>query len=192
VTENISVIDDAIAYLGQDIANKLTQANLSVCTAESLTGGMVGDTIVNVPGASKYYKGGVIAYLDMVKHTILHVNSELLRAKGDVHPDVAYEMAVGARGLFGANCAISTTGYAGPYSEFGEEVGLVYICVLTEKRHLVKEFRFLADEKYRPWFDVAINNVQNNAQNDTAAIDVRKIIRHLAVIEGLRLLSANI
>ncbi len=85
-----------------------------VATAESLTGGDVGGAICTVPGASAYYRGGVISYAYEVKAQVLGVDAQLLAREGAVHPAVAVQMAVGAARVCGADYAVSTTGVAGP------------------------------------------------------------------------------
>jgi len=77
-----------------------------VATAESLTGGDVGGAICTVPGASAYYRGGVISYAYEVKAQVLGVDAQLLAREGAVHPAVAVQMAVGAARVCGADYAV--------------------------------------------------------------------------------------
>ena len=74
---------------------------VQVATAESLTGGDVGGAICTVPGASAYYRGGVISYAYEVKAQVLGVDAQLLAREGAVHPAVAVQMAVGAARVCG-------------------------------------------------------------------------------------------
>ena len=87
---------------------------MQVATAESLTGGDVGGAICTVPGASAYYRGGVISYAYEVKARVLGVDAQLLATEGAVNPEVAAQMAAGAARVCGADYAVSTTGVAGP------------------------------------------------------------------------------
>ncbi len=105
-----------------------TKKNLKIATAESCTGGLLGDEITNISGASKYYLGGVIAYSNDIKMKVLNVKKETLENHGAVSRECAEEMARGVAKLFNADVAIATTGIAGPRGGSKEKpVGLVYI-----------------------------------------------------------------
>jgi nicotinamide-nucleotide amidase len=95
--------------------------------AESCSGGLLAARITDLPGASAYMAGGVVAYSDEAKAELLGVDPELIAAKGAVSPEVAEAMAVGALERFGADVAVSITGIAGP--EGGSERKPVgYVC----------------------------------------------------------------
>ena len=108
----------------QEIVRILTERGQKLCVAESLTGGMMSDCIVKVPGASKVFLGGVVSYDESIKEKVLGVQAETLQMHTAVSDETAREMAAGVRRLMGADYALSATGYAGPD---GEDVGLVYI-----------------------------------------------------------------
>lgn len=108
----------------QEIVKALTARGKTLCAAESLTGGLLSDSIVSVPGASKVFLGGVVSYDERMKEKILGVKAETLAKYTAVSSQTACEMASGVRNLMGADYALSATGYAGPD---GEDVGLVYI-----------------------------------------------------------------
>ena len=114
---------------------------VQVATAESLTGGDVGGAICTVPGASAYYRGGVISYAYEVKAQVLGVDAQLLAREGAVHP----EMAVGAARVCGADYAVSTTGVAGPDPADGQPVGTVYIGVCSPGGSEVFERHYSGD-----------------------------------------------
>lgn len=114
-----------------DVLRALDARGWSVATAESLTGGLVVAAIVEVPGASSQLRGGVTAYATDVKASVLGVDARLLELEGPVHPDVAAQMAEGARRVLGADVGIATTGVAGPDPQNGSPVGTVYIAVTT-------------------------------------------------------------
>lgn len=104
---------------------------LTVATAESLTAGWIAAAIADVPGASAVLRGGVVGYHNQVKQDVLGVDAGLLRERGSVDPEVARQMAEGARRICAADIAISSTGVAGPEAHDGKEVGTVYIGYAT-------------------------------------------------------------
>lgn len=101
----------------------------TLAVAESLTGGMVAATLVEVPGASRVLRGGVVAYATELKHELLGVDADLLAAHGAVHPEVAAQMAQGVRARLGADVGLATTGVAGPDPQDGQPVGTVFVAV---------------------------------------------------------------
>jgi PncC family amidohydrolase len=109
------------------IGELLTRSNLTVATAESLTGGLVGQLITSVPGASSYYRGGVIAYATDTKQSVLGVDGGLLAKEGPVSAAVARAMASGATRLLSASVGIATTGVAGPTEQDGHPVGTLFV-----------------------------------------------------------------
>lgn len=115
---------------------------LRLAVAESLTGGLLADAVVSVPGASKVFSGGVVAYDTALKHSLLGVDQELLQANGPVDPTVAKQMASGVRracavprssdsAAISADIGLATTGVAGPDPDpaTGQAVGTVWIGV---------------------------------------------------------------
>ncbi|MEO9246714.1 CinA family protein [Citricoccus nitrophenolicus] len=109
------------------VVHGLISRGLTVATAESLTAGLLAATLAEVPGASGTLQGGVIAYQNHVKQDLLGVDADLLARHGAVHPEVARQMAEGARRTAGADLGISTTGVAGPEPHQGQPVGTVYV-----------------------------------------------------------------
>ncbi|NUL48930.1 nicotinamide-nucleotide amidohydrolase family protein [Cellulosimicrobium funkei] len=109
------------------VVHGLIGRGLTVATAESLTAGLLAATLAEVPGASGTLQGGVIAYQNHVKQDLLGVDADLLARHGAVHPEVARQMAEGARRATGADLGISTTGVAGPEPHQGQPVGTVYV-----------------------------------------------------------------
>lgn len=126
------------------LLDRLRERGWSVATAESLTGGLVASALVEIAGASESLRGGVVAYDTRVKSSLLGVDSGLLEARGAVDPDVATQMARGARralradGL-DADVGIATTGVAGPAPADGQPVGRVYVAVSTPDGDDVRE-----------------------------------------------------
>ena len=86
----------------------------TVSTAESCTGGRIAEAIIAVPGASKYFKGGIISYVNEIKESLLAVDHQLLEEKTAVCEEVAIAMVKGACRTLNTDYAISATGIAGP------------------------------------------------------------------------------
>lgn len=110
---------------------KLLQAkNLSLSTAESCTGGRVAAAITSVAGCSEYFKGSVVAYSNEVKMGLLGVSAETLEKWGAVSRETVIEMAEGAMKALKTDCAIATSGIAGPGGGTAEKpVGTIWIAV---------------------------------------------------------------
>jgi nicotinamide-nucleotide amidase len=96
------------------VGELLRERGKTLATAESCTGGLLGNRLTNVPGSSTYYSGGVVAYSNKLKEKLLGVSRTTLSMFGAVSEETAREMAIGARRLTGADIAIATTGIAGP------------------------------------------------------------------------------
>jgi nicotinamide-nucleotide amidase len=110
--------------------------------AESCTGGLVADALVNVSGASACFKGGIVAYANAVKETLLNVPSAVLTEHGAVSRECVEAMARGVCHALQCDCAISTTGIAGPEGGTPEKpVGLVYVGAVCNGICAVKELR---------------------------------------------------
>lgn len=123
-------LPDPVAGLLARIASACAARGLRVATAESCTGGLIGHLITQVPGASAWYVGGVIAYANEVKAGSLGVPEPLFAAHGAVSEPVARAMAEGARTIFGVDLAVSVTGIAGPGGATpAKPVGLTWVAV---------------------------------------------------------------
>ena len=117
----------------------------TVAVAESLTGGLLAATIVDVAGASAAFRGGLIVYATDLKATLAGVPLPLLDANGPVDPSVAAALAAGARERCGADWGIATTGVAGPEPQAGQPVGRVYIAVAGAGEPNVRELDLTGD-----------------------------------------------
>ena len=120
--------------LAKQVGNLLRSRGLFLATAESCTGGLVGDWITNIPGSSDYYLGGVVAYANSAKMELLGVPAGILAHYGAVSAEVVLEMARGARNLLKRNTppervvGLSVSGVAGPSGGTPEKpVGLVWV-----------------------------------------------------------------
>jgi len=100
--------------ISREISQLLWEREKTVSTAESCTGGRIAEAIISVPGASKYFKGGVISYVNEVKESLLGVSHQTLEEKTAVCEEVAVQMVQGACRTLGTDYAISATGIAGP------------------------------------------------------------------------------
>ena len=121
-------------------------AGKRLATAESLTGGGIGQAITSVSGASAVFAGGIISYTNEVKRSVLGVPVETLNTFGAVSAPVARAMAEGARGVIGADVAVAVTGLAGPDGdEFGNPVGTVFIGYADGHTAFAREYHFDGD-----------------------------------------------
>lgn len=115
--------------MAAELHAELSRRHAMIATAESLTGGALGDLISAGPGASATYLGGVVSYATAVKLKLLGVTERTVTEHGVVSGECAAEMAMGVLELLGADYAVSTTGVAGPTEQEGKPVGRVYIGV---------------------------------------------------------------
>jgi nicotinamide-nucleotide amidase len=112
-----------------ELVAALKKRGETVATAESLTGGLVAALLTSVPGSSAVVRGGLVVYATPLKHELADVDEKLLAEHGAVHPDVAAQLADGARVVCGATWGIGLTGVAGPDPQDGIEPGVVHIGV---------------------------------------------------------------
>ncbi len=128
----------------EDVVGKLLIKNRkTIATAESCTGGLIGDRLTNISGSSLYYKGGIVAYSNSVKEKTIGVKKETLDSAGSVSEETALEMARGIRNKLNADIGLSTTGIAGPKGGTKEKpVGLVYIAISYDRGEKVYRFTF--------------------------------------------------
>ncbi len=122
------------------IVTRAIARGVTLATAESLTGGAVAERIVRVPGASRAFRGGIVAYDDALKSALLGVDESLLRAHGAVSEQVARAMALGACERLDVDYAVATTGIAGPTGATATKpVGLVWVAVAERGGAVVTE-----------------------------------------------------
>ena len=120
----------------------------TLATAESCTGGMIGQMLTDIPGSSAVFKGGIISYCNEIKHKLLNVPTQMLDQFGAVSAPVAEAMAQGARSVLNTDVAVSVTGLAGPSGdEFGNPVGTVYIGYADANTCLSRHFVFSGDRE---------------------------------------------
>ncbi|MDD5361614.1 MAG: competence/damage-inducible protein A [Ignavibacteria bacterium] len=128
----------------EDVAGRmLKERNLTLAAAESCTGGLLSGRITDIPGSSDYYIGGVCAYSNKIKTSVLGVSETTLENHGAVSENTAMEMASGIRLLFGSSIGISVTGIAGPGGGTEEKpVGLTYIGYSDDKKCFAVKWNF--------------------------------------------------
>ena len=130
----------------QDLVRGLADRHLSVAVAEGDTGGLLLEQLTAVPGSSGAILGGVVAYADALKVSVLHVPEVLLREHGSVSAAAAEAMASGVRELAGADLGVATTGIAGPGGATATKpVGLAYVAVASARGVEVREFTWRGD-----------------------------------------------
>jgi nicotinamide-nucleotide amidase len=121
--------------ISREISELLWEKEKTLATAESCTGGRIAEAIIAVPGASKYFKGGIISYVDEVKEKLLGASHELLEEKTAVCEEVAVQMVKGACKTLNTNYAIAATGFAGPGGGTKEiPVGTIWLACGNEGR----------------------------------------------------------
>lgn len=137
---------DRIASLAQRLHSLLADGRLTVATAESCTGGGVAAAITTVAGSSAYLLGGIVAYSNEAKQSLLGVPATILETRGAVSEETARAMAEGALRAFAADLAVSTTGIAGPSGATARKpVGLVYIARADAAGTVCQEHHFAGD-----------------------------------------------
>ena len=147
--------------LAEALGRRLTDAQLTVSTAESATGGLVGHRLTNVPGSSAYYQGSIVAYANAVKIKQLQVDAEAIATHGAVSEPVARQMAEGVRAALGTDIGVATTGVAGPGGgSDAKPVGTVWIGYADAHGTHAAHVRFVNDRK------------MNKALFATAALDM--------------------
>ena len=140
------------ASLEQAVGGLLTRLGRTVVTAESCTGGLIGQRLTAVPGSSSYFLGGVVTYTDQLKRELLGVPREVLEEHGAVSPEVVGWMASGAKKSLQADYALAVSGIAGPGGGTASKpVGLVYVGLAGEGDPEVKELRLPGDRERVRW-----------------------------------------
>lgn len=133
--------DDSVS-LEASVLELLKERDLTLTTAESLTGGLLAAKFTAVPGASDVFKQGFVTYCNRAKRKLLDVKKTTLKEYGAVSDRTAKEMAKNGVFATGADACVSLTGLAGPAAEEGKPVGLVYIACCYKNRTVVREYHF--------------------------------------------------
>ena len=132
-------------FLSKELSDKFWKEGLTLATAESCTAGNIAAVITAIPGSSHFYKGGIVAYSDEVKINLLGVNPETLEKQGAVSEETVIEMVKGAMKSMNSDCAVATSGIAGPTGGTPDKpVGTVWIA--AAKRDRVITMKATGDE----------------------------------------------
>lgn len=132
---SVSLVSERHATLAAEIHQLLTEKGKTLSLAESCTGGLLANQLVEFPGSSKYLHQGLVTYCNESKMKVLGVKEETLIAHGAVSPETVTEMAVGARSILDSDFALATSGVAGP--DGGTEakpVGMVAISLASREK----------------------------------------------------------
>ncbi|MBQ8269607.1 MAG: CinA family protein [Bacteroidaceae bacterium] len=123
-------MNEQVKIVAERVVERLLSRGYTIATAESCTGGSIAAAITGVPGCSAVFKGSVVAYCNEVKASVLGVSRETLSAHGAVSEDTVRQMALGVQSLLKADCAVATSGIAGPGGGTPEKpVGTVWVAV---------------------------------------------------------------
>ena len=145
--------DDSLESVVGDL---LRTRGLTVAVAESLTGGSLAARLIDVPGASEYVAGAIVAYSENAKRELLGVPQEVISGVGMVSAECARAMALGVRRLFGADVGVATTGVAGPDELEGKPAGTVFVGVSGPGEDAERGVRAPGDrEQVRRWSEQA-------------------------------------
>jgi PncC family amidohydrolase len=139
---------ESLRALAERIQAACERRRLTVAVAESCTGGLIADAITDIPGASAWFAGGVVAYSNAAKVRLLGVPAEVVEAHGAVSAQVAQAMARGACERFTAQVAVAVTGVAGPGGgTAAKPVGLTYVAIAGEVGVDVRRFIWPGDRQ---------------------------------------------
>ena len=142
------IVGEDCETLDELVHKTLTERGLTLATAESCTGGNIARLLTAQAGASAYFKGGVVAYSNEVKESVLGVKHSTLEAHGAVSEETVREMVEGVRQRMGTDLAIATTGVAGPDGGTPEKpVGAVWIAVADATHTEAKLLQFGANRR---------------------------------------------
>lgn len=124
-----------LSKFSQQLVQRLKDANQTLSTAESCTGGLIAKSVTDISGCSAVFFGGCVTYTNEVKTKLLGVDPQIFRTHTEVSEACAKAMAEGIRRNLGTDLGISTTGYAGPTGGTPQDpVGTVYIAVATSQK----------------------------------------------------------
>ena len=128
-----------VECIEESVIKLLREKGMTFSAAESCTGGDVARRFTDMPGASAFFKGGVVTYTNEAKAKLLGIDPALIEEKGAVSHEVAKAMAENVRALLGTDIGVGVTGLAGPDGDGVHEVGTVFVSLAVEGETFVKE-----------------------------------------------------
>ena len=132
-------MDGELQLLARELNGRLRSKGLTLSTAESCTGGTLATAITSIAGSSDVFKGAVVAYANDVKVNVLGVPQSILDSDGAVSEAVVRAMAVGVQRITNSDCAIATSGIAGPGGAVpGKPVGTVWVAIVVGEKVVSK------------------------------------------------------
>lgn len=143
--------------ISKELLSLLYESDKTIGTAESCTSGLIAAAITMVPGASDYFKGGIVSYSDDVKIANLDVDADIIAEKTAVCEEVAIQMVQGAINALGVDYAVSATGYAGPGCSEGIPVGTIWLACGNKDEQVTLQ---LSEDEGR---DKNVENAVNSA-----------------------------
>lgn len=136
-------MDTELSALASKVNELLRAKGYTLSTAESCTGGAVAASITSVAGSSSVFKGAVVSYVNEIKLNVLNVSDEILKTYGAVSEATVCAMAKGVTSIMNTECAIATSGIAGPGGGTNENpVGNVWVCVSVCTSNVSRLFTF--------------------------------------------------
>ena len=132
----------------EKVGELLRAKKMTLTTAESCTGGGVAALITSVPGSSEYFKGGIVAYSNEIKINLLCVSPNTLKKYGAVSQETVIEMAQGVMKSMKSDCAIATSGIAGPGGGTAEKpVGTVWMAATANGKTVTRVQHFAGNRQ---------------------------------------------
>ena len=128
-----------VECIEESVIKLLREKGMTFSAAESCTGGELAKRFTDMPGASAFFKGGVVTYTNEAKAKLLGIDPALIEEKGAVSYEVAKAMAENVRTLLGTDIGVGVTGLAGPDGDGVHEVGTVFVSLAVEGETFVKE-----------------------------------------------------
>ncbi len=128
-----------------NLVKLLKENHLTICSAESLSGGLFASSLTSISGASSFFKGGLVTYMNEAKVRLLGISYEDIDKYGVVSKEIALQMANNAKQITKSDISVSFTGNAGPTSLENKPVGLVFIGICIFNEAFVYEFKFNGD-----------------------------------------------
>lgn len=133
--------------LALEVVKKLKEKNLTIATAESLTAGLLSSKLAEIEGASKVFKGGIVAYQNEVKENILNIDSKTIDKYSSVSREVAILMAENVRKKLKTDLGVSTTGVAGPGLVGDKKIGTVFVAISFSEHNMCLELNLSGDRQ---------------------------------------------